>query len=110
ETDTRMFFIEFLPGGLFALTGIPQKELKDYKCSVYEIDKYLSTTIGNAIWSSKSIDELIRKVDKTLIQIIEQNNKINPFLKVIINRIKSSLGTIPIKVLAESEYISERHL
>lgn len=108
--DERMFFIEFLPGGLYALTGIHQKELKDLQCSIYDVDKNLSAILSSAVKSSKSIDELVMRVDNILIKIIENNNRMQLSIISAINKIKLSGGTISVKNLAESEYISERHL
>lgn len=108
--DERMFFIEFLPGGLYALTGIHQKEIRDLQCSIHDIDKSLLIMLGNTIKSSKSIDELILKVDSILIRVIENNNRTEPSITSVIDRIKSSAESISIKSLAESAYISERHL
>lgn len=110
KDNERMFFIEFLPGGFYALTGIHQKEVRDLQCSIFEVDKKLSNLLSDAVKSSKSIDELILKVDIILIQIIENNIRTEPIITSIINKIMLTGGTISIKSLAESEYISERHL
>jgi len=104
-----MFFIEFLPGGLHALTGIHQKELKDVQCHFYDIDSKLSKLLRDAVESSRSIDELIFKVDSILIGAIEDSRNIKNILSVI-DKIRHTGGTIPIKKIAESEYISERQL
>jgi len=106
----RMFFIEFLPGGIYALIGIPQRELVDLKCSIKEIDKKLSISLSDAIKSSKTIDELIFKVDRILIKRIGENNKIDKRFLSFVNKIKATGGTMPVKKLAEGEYISERQL
>ena len=108
--NVRMFFIEFLPGGLYALTGIHQKEIRDLQCSIYDIDENLSMLLSNAIKSSKSIDELILKVDIILIQAIENYNRTEPSVTSVIDKIMFLGGAVSIKSLAESEYISERHL
>lgn len=108
--NERMFFIEFLPGGLYALTGIHQKEIRDLQCSIHDIDKSLLIMLGDTIKSSKSIDELILKVDSILIRVIENNNRTEPSITSVIDKIRSSGESISIKSLAESVYISERHL
>jgi len=108
--NERRFFIEFLPGGLHALTGIHQKELKDVQCPIYDIDSKLSKSLRNAVESSKTIDELIFKVDSILIQAIEENSRNLKNILSVIDKIRHTAGTMPIKNLAESAYISERQL
>lgn len=105
-----MFFIEFLPGGLHALTGIHQKELKDVQCHVYDIDSKLSKSFRNAVESSRNIDELIFKVDSILIHAIEENRRNLKNILSFVDRIRHTGGVMQIKKLAESEYISERQL
>lgn len=108
--NERMFFVEFLPGGIYALTGIPQKEIRDLQCSIYDIDTNLSMALGNAIKSSKRMDELIFKVDSVLIQAIANSKRTETSITPVIDQIMDSGGTASIKSLSESIYISERHL
>lgn len=92
------------------MTGIHQKELKDMQCPFYDIDSKLSKSLRNAIEFSKTADELVFKVDSILIQAMEGNRKNLRYILSVIDKIKHTGGTIPIKKLAESEYISERQL
>lgn len=87
-----------------------RKYISNYTLTYYEIDKKLSTSLSNAVKSSKTIDELILKVENILIQRIEDNRRINLNILSAINKIKLTSGTMPIKKFAESECISERHL
>lgn len=108
--DERMFFIEFLPGGLYAFTGIPQNELRDVQCSLYEIEKDLTRALREVIMTSQSIDELILRTDNILIEALEIKIGLQGSVMSVVNKIKQSGGQLSIKSLAESEYISERHL
>lgn len=108
--DERMFFIELLPGGLSMLTGIEQKELKDLQCTISDVNRDLSMILHDVIRSTNSIDHLIYEVDRVLLSLIENNSKKHLNITSAIHKIRLSRGNISIKNLAESEYISERHL
>lgn len=104
------FFIEFMPGGLHAITGINQLELCDIQAQVGEVDKYLSFSLINAMEVSNNIDDMISMVNMIFLKAIETNNKQHTVIDSILDRIKATNGRITIKELSSNEYISERHL
>ncbi|WP_105617065.1 helix-turn-helix transcriptional regulator [Vallitalea okinawensis] len=108
--DERMFFIEFLPGGLSMLTGVEQKELKDMHCTISDISRKLAMILSDVIQSADGIDHLVSEVDRILLSWIENNSRKQLNITSAIHKIRLSRGNISIKRLAESEYISERHL
>ncbi|HYE10963.1 MAG TPA: helix-turn-helix domain-containing protein [Patescibacteria group bacterium] len=108
--DKRMFFIEFLPGGLYEFTGIPQNKLRDVQCSLFEIEKELTRTLRTAVMTSRSVEEIIFRTDNILIRALENKFMTNASVISVLNKIKQSGGQASIKSLAASEYISERHL
>ncbi len=55
--------IEFMPGGLHAITGINQSELCDIQAQVGEVDKHLSYSLIHAMEISNNIDDMISMVN-----------------------------------------------
>jgi AraC-type DNA-binding domain-containing proteins len=108
--DEKMFFIEFLPGGLYALLGVPQIEIKDLQCSIDAIDKSLFNIIENVIKKSKNLAELIYEVDTVLLQIIDSKYRIEACIPSIIEKIKLSKERILVKNIASGVNYSERHI
>lgn len=108
--DEKMFFIEFMPGGLFAFTGIPQKELRDIQAPLCEIERALTKELRNAVMISQSIEELISRTDNILIKALDSKCAMQPSVMSVLKRINETGGQLPIRRLAEYEYISERHL
>ncbi len=104
------FFIEFMPGGLHAITGINQLELCDIQAQVGEVDKYLSTSLVHAMEISNNIDDMISMVNLIFLKAIEKNNRQHTVIDSTLNRIKDIDGRLTIKELSANEYISERHL
>lgn len=108
--DERMFFIEFLPGGLYAFTGIPQSELRDLQCSAYEVEKALTRDLKAVAMTSQSVEEQVFRTDNILIEALEKKATMHISVISALSKIKQSGGQVLIKSLAENEYISERHL
>ena len=104
------FFIEFMPGGLHAITGINQLELCDIQAQVGEVDKDLSLLLINAMEISNNVDDMISMVNMIFLKSIEKNNRQHTVIDSTLDRIKATNGRITIKELASNEYIGERHL
>ncbi|NMM62604.1 AraC family transcriptional regulator [Clostridium sp. P21] len=104
------FFIEFVPGGLHAITGIKQSELCDIQTEVDEVDKYLFCALIHAIENSNDIDDMVSRADMIFLKAVEKNNKQHAVIDSVLKRIKCSNGILQVKELALDEYISERHL
>ncbi|MDF2612474.1 MAG: AraC family transcriptional regulator [Clostridia bacterium] len=104
------FFIEFLPGGLYALTGISQIELIDKKLDVYEADQYLSLALRRILETSNHLNEVIIQVNDVLLRVASKYQKIHCPVPLIIKQLKYHHGNITIKDLAANTYISHRHI
>lgn len=104
------FFVEFMPGGLRAITGINQSELCDIQAQVGEVDKYLSYSLIHAMEISNNIDDMLSMVNMIFLKAIDKNNKQNSVIDSALNRIKATNGVLTIKELSANEYISERQL
>lgn len=104
------FFIEFMPGGLHAVTGINQLELCDIQAQVDEVDRNLSLSLIHAMEISNNIDNMLSMVNMIFLKAIEKNNKQHMIIDSALNVIKAANGSLTIKQLAANEYISERHL
>lgn len=108
--NERMFFIEFLPGGLHALTGIPQKHMRNIQCSIYDVERGLTNALKEVVMISGSVDELVARVDRILLREMETMLYGHDVVMSTLCKIKQAGGNVSIKALAESEYVSERHL
>ncbi|MCB2361904.1 helix-turn-helix transcriptional regulator [Clostridium estertheticum] len=104
------FFIEFMPGGLHAITGINQSELCDIQTQVDEVDKNLSFSLIHAMEISNNIDNMLSMVNMIFLKAIEKNNKEHTVIDSALNIIKATNGRLTIKQLSANEYISERQL
>lgn len=104
------FFIEFMPGGLHAVTGINQLELCDIQAQVDEVDRNLSLSLIHAMEISNNIDTMLSMVNMIFLKAIEKNNKQHMIIDSALNVIKAANGSLTIKQLSANEYVSERHL
>lgn len=104
------FFIEFMPGGLHAITGIKQSELCDIQVQVGEVDKDLSFSLIQAMEISNNIDNMLSMVNIIFLKAIEKKNRQHAVIESALNIIKATNGRLMIKELSAKEYISERHL
>lgn len=104
------FFIEFMPGGLHAVTGIRQSELCDIQVPVGEVDKYLAHLLVYAMEVSNNIDDMISRVNLILLEVIDKNNRQHAVINSALHKIRNLNGGLTIKELSLSEYVSERHL
>ena len=104
------FFIEFMPGGLYAVTGIKQSELCDLKVPVDEVHKDLAYFLRIAMEKTNNLDDFISMVNIILLKEVEKNNKQCEVIDSALHRIKAANGRLTIKELSAEEYISERQL
>lgn len=110
NSKKKRFFIEFMPGGLCAITGIKQSELCDIQISVGEIDKHLSYALVYAMESSNNIDDMVSRVNLIFLKEMEKSNREHAVINSALDKIKSLKFGLTIKQLALDEYVSERHL
>jgi len=110
DSNIHRFFIEFLPGGLYAITGIPQSELSDRQYTINEVDSPLSLPLMHIIEASKNLNEVVSKMNAFFLRTIDARNKVHIPLLPIISHIKYYKGNLQIKNLAQDAFISQRHL
>jgi len=110
NTDKVRFFIEFLPGGLHAITGIKQSELCDIQTSIENIDKGLYKKIIYALENSVCLDDLITSMNSIFIEELKKNQKSNSIIESSLIISSKVSGIMTIRELAGSQYISERQL
>lgn len=110
DIDTTIrFFIEFMPGGVHVLTGIPQGEMVNLKLALDDIDKKLENTLLHTIENNAILGQMIEAIDHFFLRIIEQR-KISPYVQQTLAYIAAGSPCISIKELAINQVISERHL
>lgn len=110
DTGEMMFFIEFLPGGLRAISGINQQELKDLKCEGVDVSKDLIWSLEECVKRVNSIEGMIKDIEALILTYME--NKSKKILKAypIIYDINRNKGRAIVSELARKHYISERQL
>ncbi len=102
-------FIEFLPGGLFSLTGIKQTDLTDLQMPIWQIDSRLHTFVANAFESAKNLSSFIDMLNLILLSYM-QNRVLPQVLVSAIANINQYEGCLSVKQLANMEFYSDRHL
>ena len=110
DASVYRFFIEFLPGGLHALTGITQSELSDTQYGIGEVDSALSQALMKVIESAKDLNEVIERMNTIFLKAIDSRRKTYTDLSPLLNYIKYYKGSFQVKDLAADYYISHRHL
>ncbi|ADK15046.1 MULTISPECIES: helix-turn-helix domain-containing protein [Clostridium] len=104
------FFIEFVPGGLHAITGIKQSELCDIQTQVDEVDKCLYDSLNHAAEIANNADDMVSMVNRIFLEAVEKNNKQHAVMRSSLEKIKVANGVLTVKELSSSEYVSQRHL
>lgn len=103
-----LFIIEFQPGGLYAFTGIPQKELLNDFFPVEFIHPKLSKSMERTLRESISVHELITRADEMLLTYACKDSPAE--LNMAVCSIIDSLGNRRNKELSQITSYSERHL
>lgn len=106
---TVRFFIEFMPGGVHVLTGIPQGDMINLKVALNDIDKKLGNTLLHIIENNTILGELVQAIDEFFLRTLEKR-KTSPYVQQTLAYIAGSSPCISIKELALNQVISERHL
>lgn len=103
-----LFIIEFQPAGLYAFTGIQQKELADHTIPFELIDAMLNRLIRSLLNDACGIYELITGLDRLLLSNLHvaYPSELNQATQMIIE----NTGNISGKELSGAVYYSERHL
>lgn len=103
-----LLIIEFQPAGLFAFTGINQKELANQIIPFELINLTLNRCMLNALHSANSLDELIDLLDRRLLENFHSTSPSE--LQVATNLIIERGGNISSKELSSAIFYSQRHL
>lgn len=103
-----LLIIEFQPAGLFAFTGLNQKELVNRTFCFETINSMLNRLIFSTMESTNHFDELITCLDKLLIENLQIAYPSE--LKIATKMIIENAGNISCKQLSASVYYSDRHL
>lgn len=103
-----LFIIEFQPAGLYAFTGVPQKELTDRLFSPADLSFGLDKRIIENIEKARSAYEMIRNIDSLLLTNIKAS--LSPELHFSVQNIIQNMGSLSVKELSDTVYYSQRHL
>lgn len=103
-----LFIIEFQPAGLYAFTGVPQKELSDRAFSPSDLSFGLDKRIIESIEKARSAYEMIRNIDSLLLTNIKAS--LSPELHFSVQNIIQNMGSLSVKELSDTVYYSQRHL
>lgn len=103
-----LLIIEFQPAGLYAFTGVNQKELTNQRIPFEMIDLRLNRLLLEILESTSHLDDLIARLDSLL---LEHSCTAYPAaLRIAAKMMVEATGNISCKELSESVYYSERHL
>lgn len=105
---SMLVIIEFQPGGLFAFTGMAQKELANQTIPFDTINSRLDRLILEALESAGSLDKAIGFLDSCLLK--ELLDAYPAELQIATRSMIERAGNISCKELSNLVYYSERHL
>lgn len=103
-----LLIIEFQPAGLYAFTGVDQKECTNQKISFEMINPTLNKMILEILDNTNYLDELIDLLDKLLLENLQTTYP--SALQIATKMILETAGNVPCKELSASVYYSQRHL
>lgn len=103
-----IFIIEFHPAGLYAFTGIDQKELTNQRIPFEVIKPILNRSMIEILERTNNLSELISGIETLLGSncLIDHPSQLNIATKMIIEH----AGNISRKEISDSVYYSERHI
>lgn len=103
-----LLIVEFQPAGLFALTGIRQKELADQCYPLELIDTGLSSRLKQLLETARTLSSLVTALDSLLLNSRAADCAL-PVTSVI-SRVLKERGDISVRELSSGAFYSERHL
>lgn len=106
EVSPPRFFVEFKPGGLYALTGIPQHELCDGVWPLRETCPALFRLFTRLARAAADLDEFAAGMDAALCGCGQTSAPVLPMLSLL----SRSRDPRPVRALAEETTYSPRHL
>lgn len=102
-------FIEFLPGGLFGLTGIKQTDLTNLQIPIGQIMKGMHSLVADAFEQAQDLSSFLNRLDEILLSYME-NNPVPKIVLTVRDQIKRSGGCLSVKQISNMEFYSQRHL
>lgn len=108
ESPVR-FFIEFLPGALGVLTGIPQEELRDRRFLFGEADGGFAAALEEAAARALNADGLADAADRLLLARLYGKEPPGA-VRQAMERLRETAGLLPVNELAAESCYSQRHL
>lgn len=103
-----LLIVEFQPAGLFALTGIRQKELADQCFPLEWIDTGLSRRLMQLIEAARTLNDLIAALDHLLLH--SRSTVCAVPVASMMHNILQERGNISVRELSLRTFYSERHL
>lgn len=107
-TPVRVF-IEFLPGGLFQLTGMSQAALTDCIFSLYDMMPLVFSALCHLLENSCKVEHLVEGFDAILLPILLARETPAAALSAAA-ALKQASGLLTIEALSAQECYSPRHL
>lgn len=104
-----LLLIEFHPGGLYPLIGIPQSELMDDSFPFAQLDTPLHRQILEVLLSTDDIAALIQGIDRVFLQRLMAVDPRSPLLGAI-GQILDARGGISAAQVAAGAFIGQRQL
>lgn len=102
-------FIEFLPGGLFQLTGIGQRELTDMTYSMGDLLPGLFACLQTLLQSAISVEALVEGLDALLLPHFTARS-LPAAARSALSTLYRSRGLLSVSALGRLEGYSPRHL
>lgn len=104
-----LFIVEFRPGGYYAFSGIPQKEMTSFILPFDDVNPTLYRLIKLCLEESRSASSFIADVDRLFMAHLKTDAFQQGFSQANQMIIQSG-GLISIKELSDGVFYSERHL
>lgn len=102
-------FIEFLPGGLFQLTGMSQSALTDNIFPLFDVVPLLFSALCRLLEKARWIENLVEGIDAILLPILSGRSACAAALSSV-TTLRQANGLLTIDALAAHEGYSPRHL
>lgn len=100
------FFVEFRPGGLYTVTGIPQHELTDRVWPLGDVAPELGRGVARAFYRAPDLDEFVRRVDR----ILCARPRYSARSAAMLSYLARAQGPSPVTALSQASGYSPRQL
>ncbi|MCC0644964.1 MULTISPECIES: helix-turn-helix transcriptional regulator [unclassified Clostridioides] len=102
-------FVEFLPCGVYYLTGFPQIESADLIIPVKDFNTQLDLETNSIFEKSSTLEELIEQFDRLFLSYLFKSNIKDLTIPILIDARKQN-SIMSVKNIAQISCYSERHL